>query len=391
MKRIQPALIKWGIEGSRWLEILKYCTSFGILPIPAKFTYSATMKPWNKIASCLFLFLSSLICCGQSLAEKIDHLVHKYDSLGGYNGIVIVGLAPDSILTFTYGYKDPVTKKDELSLADRFDLASLAKQFTGLAILQLIEKGSVRPEDSIGIYLPELRPGLRKVTIRQLANHTNGIHDFYSLTTRHDTLNKDEALEMLFNLDTTVFSPGSRWGYSNSGYLLLSEIIERVSRMTFQDYCLTHVLQPLGMTDACFIPACGEKLQGYTEELKPINYSAFSSGESGLYASGRDMIAYYQAVRRNPQQWGTHFSLSFEYSEASNTPDWNYGFGWYFTEDRLGRFRAHSGRNFGSHAYIRWYEKPNVFLCLLSNKKCDNYFNKLWEAIADLLVKELRH
>lgn len=343
----------------------------------------------KQIFFILHMLISACVCNGQTISTKIDGIVHKYDSLGEYNGIIIVGFGADSILTFEYGYKDPTTKKEKISLNDRFDLASVSKMFTGLAILQLIEKGAIHPEDTIGKYFPELKPALQKVTIKQLANHTNGIHDFYSLTTRHDTVNKQEAMTMLSKLDTTVFAPGSRWGYSNSGYLLLSEIVERVTKMTFQDYCLKNVLFPLGMTSACYLPECSEKLYGYTDELKPVVFNAFSSGEAGMYASGKDMIAYYQTVCRKPEQWRKYFSHSYELSEASNTENWNYGFGWYFTEDRLGKFRAHSGRNWGTHSYIRWYDDTNIFLCLLSNKKNDNFFKELREELANLLIEEV--
>ncbi|MBK8954307.1 MAG: beta-lactamase family protein [Saprospiraceae bacterium] len=327
----------------------------------------------KQIFFILHLFISASICNGQTIGNKIDSIVHKYDNLGGYNGIIIVGFGADSLLTFEYGYKDPTTKKDRISLNDRFDLASVAKQFTGLAILQLIEKGVIHQEDSIGKYFPKLKPALQKVTIKQLANHTNGIHDFYSLTTRHDTVNKQEAITMLSKLDTTVFAPGSRWGYSNSGYLLLSEIVEQVTKMSFQDYCHKNVLVPLGMTQACYLPECSMKLYGYDDSLNPVIFNAFSSGEAGMYVSGKDLIAYYQTVCRNPEHWAKYFVQSHEFSEASNTENWNYGFGWFFTEDRLGKFRAHSGRNWGAHTYIRWYDDTNIFLCLLSNKKTDNF------------------
>lgn len=334
------------------------------------------------------LFLLSFPAAAQSLAEKIDRAVQACDSLGGFNGVIVVGLGPDAVQTFTYGYKNPADPKEHITEEDRFDLASLTKQFTGLAVLREMEKGTLRADDPIGKYLPELQPALQKVTIRQLANHTNGIHDFYSLTTRHDTLDRKTILAMLTQLDTTVFEPGSRWGYSNSGYFLLSEIVERITGKTFSAYCTNHVLLPLGMETACFGIQGQSVLTGYSENGKPVSRQALYSGESGIYASAKDMIAYYQTVCRNSEPWHRYFSEMYKASDPSNTEHWNYGFGWYFAEDRLGPFRAHSGRNPGAHAYIRWYDDVPVFFCVLSNKKSDSIFNALRDQIAELILEE---
>lgn len=334
----------------------------------------------KQLLSVFFIFTNTL-CHAQSYRAQIDSIVHQYDSLGGYNGIIIIAYGRGNISTYEYGYKDPVTKNEKISVTDRFDLASVTKQFAGLAILQLIDKGMIKPEDRIGKYLPELKPAFQKVTIRQLANHTNGIHDFYSLTPDHDKLNNRVVMDLLAPLDTTVFTPGSRWGYSNSGYVLLSQIVGRVSKQSFEDYCVQNILKPLGMKLACFLPCRQPFLSGYTVDNNAIVENVFSSGASGLYASGRDMIAYYKAVSES-DAWKKYFSMAYEMAENSNDEGWTYGLGWFFTEDSRGKFRAHSGKNKGADTYVRWYDEQDVFICLLSNRS-SSFFKKLRNQVSE--------
>ncbi len=337
----------------------------------------------------LLFFLATVVVNGQTFQSRLDSIVHKYDTRGGYNGVIIIAYNPDSIRAFEYGYKDPTAKKEKISLNDRFDLASLAKQFTGIALLQLIDKGLIKPDDNIGKYFPELKPALQKVTIRQLANHTNGIHDFYSLTSAPDTLNNQNILEIMSKPDSTVFVPGTSWGYTNSGYVLAAMLIERVTKKTYKEYCSENILNPLGMTSCTFAPTNKKVLTGYTSKMNPAKNSPFTTGASGLYATGKDMIAYYKAVSKDKDYWNKYFLMSYSLAENSNEINWIYGFGWFFTEDDIGKFRAHSGRNVGFYNYSRWYEQTNTFICLLSNKD-DDFIKPLREEVVALVKTELK-
>jgi len=337
----------------------------------------------------IIFFLTSLLCNGQKFSSRLDSIVHKYDSLGGFNGVIIIGFRPDSIQTFEYGYKDPSTKKEKISVNDRFYLASLSKQLTGLTVLQLIDKGLIKADDPIGKYIPELKPALQKVTVRQLANHTNGIHDFHTLTAKHDSLNNKNILKMLSQLDSTVFVPGTKWGYSNSGYILLSILVERVTKTSFPNYCTKNVITPLNMKSFCFAPATKKVLMGYTSKLEPQKVKISYSGPSSLYASGTDIISYYKTVCKNSDYWKKYFKMSYDLAENSNEKGWTYGFGFFFTEDDFGEFRAHSGNDYGFYNYIRWYEKTNTFICLLSNKN-DDFIKKLREDVATLVKTQLK-
>ncbi len=321
----------------------------------------------------------------QSFKTDLDVLIGRYEKSGGFNGIILIARNPEQLEAYTYGYRNPRTKAEKITLTDPFDLASLSKQFAGLAISQLILAGKIGAEDPIGPYFPELKPALQKVTVRQLANHTNGIHDYYALVRDPGTLTKELAFQLLTVLDTTVFPPGTRWGYSNSGYLLLSILVERLSGMSYEDYCRQHIFNPLGMREIVYAPAGGKGLPGFNAKGEPQISNTFNCGASGLFASGNDLIAYYQNISRQYLQWKAAFELPLKYADNSKSPGWQYAFGWYFTSDETGTFRAHSGQLPGASTYIRWYE-TGEFICVLSNKN-DAFLKEFRDEVAGLLFK----
>ena len=319
----------------------------------------------------------------QKHLRAIDSIVRRYDALGGFNGVIVIARSPDQVETYYYGYKDIRSGRGSFSSEDRFDLASLTKQFTGLAVLKLIAEGKLSADEPIGKYLPELQPKLQAVTIRQLANHRNGISDFYALTDNHHLLTREKVLNIVTALDTTEWQPDSRWGYSNSGYFLLSELISRLSGIPFSTYLRQNILLPLGMKDARFAPDSGA-VRGFTAQKEPTAFNRFHSGEAGIYASANDMIAYYQHVLPDTG-FQQYFRASRLLSDPINDPGWTYGFGWFFTRDSTGSYRAHSGRNPGAGTYLRWYEDRPLFICLLSNKN-DSFLRRLREDISAYAV-----
>lgn len=139
------------------------------------------------------------------------------------------------------------------TLDTQFYAASVSKQFTAMAVVQLVAAGKLGLDDDVRRYLPELPDYGRVITVRMLLHHTAGIVDDVNLAVLEGQLDANQAtrsqsLAMLFRQRATRFVPGTRFEYSNGGYLLLSEIVERVSRERFETYVQGHILKPLGMT-----------------------------------------------------------------------------------------------------------------------------------------------
>lgn len=149
------------------------------------------------------------------------------------------------------GAADIATKKP-LNADTQIYTASVAKQFTALAIAQLAVANKIRLDDDIRKYLPEMPQYRAPITVRMLVHHTSGIRDMLELGAyagypTSTSVSRADALKLVFAQPDTAFMPGTQHRYSNSGYLLLSEIVARASGMSFADYMAKNIFGPLGM------------------------------------------------------------------------------------------------------------------------------------------------
>jgi CubicO group peptidase (beta-lactamase class C family) len=176
--------------------------------------------------------------------------------------------------------------------------------FTGVAAAQLVEQGKLRFGDRIGTFLPQLPARLRSITVAQLLDHTSGLGDFFEdpgFEQLRPHLTTLRAYLPLVEHERLRFKPGTRWSYSNSGFLLAGLVIEKASRESYYHYLARHIWKPTGMTHTgCYrrahlpaFAAVGYEDGGLanTQTLTPIGTSA-----GGCYSSARDMLAFGQAL-----------------------------------------------------------------------------------------------
>ncbi|MHA7652454.1 serine hydrolase domain-containing protein [Mycobacterium sp. ML4] len=159
-----------------------------------------------------------------------------------------------------------------------FDIASVSKQFTASAVLLLAAAGNLALDDPLGRYMPEMPPWAADVSLAQLMHHTSGIPDYVGMLQEQgfsyaDRTTETQALQALANTPELVFKPGSRFEYSNSNYLLLGEVVHRVSKKPLPDYLSTQIFAPLSLTmvmdPITLIPS------------KALSYTAAESGGRG--------------------------------------------------------------------------------------------------------------
>jgi CubicO group peptidase (beta-lactamase class C family) len=245
---------------------------------------------------------------------------------GEFSGAVLAVRNGKPLLQQGYGMAD--RQRGIANTAEtKFEIASIGKMFTGVAIAQLVERGKLSFNDTIGKYVSGFPPEIAgRVTIHQLLTHTAGMGDA-ALMRRADRSEPPHTLAGLMERivkEPLQFEPGSRFGYSNDGFIVLGAIIERVTGQDYADYIREHIFKPAGMTDTDIrvykpseIPgmAHGYMLVGQDGQPLPPGPGQESAAQSatlrendelrignpsgGAYSTVGDMLKFAQAVTRH--------------------------------------------------------------------------------------------
>ena len=171
-----------------------------------------------------------------------------------------------------------------------FEIGSVTKQFTAASALLLVQDGKLRLDDDIRRYLPELPDYGRVITIDHLLHHTSGLRDYLDLiwvkgTSRWTHITEQEVLDLVANQRTLNFTPGSKYAYSNTGYVLLSVIIQRISGKSLAVFASERIFTPLGMAHTGFTESLGRV-------IPHLAYGYSSTGDSTFEARSDRVMVY---------------------------------------------------------------------------------------------------
>lgn len=184
------------------------------------------------------------------LAKRIDGDVETVLQRTGTPGATILVAQHGRIVyRHAYGLRDREHKRPA-TVDSYYEIGSITKQFTAAAILQLQEAGKLHLDDKLSVYLPHA-PDAGEVTLRQLLSHTSGMPEYLDAVDAAKAIDKPASFDKLMSYITGKpldFPPGSRWSYSNTGYILAGRVIEVVSHESYRQYVQTHLLDPAGMT-----------------------------------------------------------------------------------------------------------------------------------------------
>ncbi|WP_342250350.1 serine hydrolase [Sphingomonas sp. OTU376] len=309
---------------------------------------------------------------GQALDTALDAYLRAATRNEQFSGTVLLARGGKPVFVRSYGMANY-----ELGVPNGADtvyrLASVTKQFTALAVMQLQEQGKLQVDDPICRYLTDCPVVWQPITIRQLLNHTSGIPNFSSLPEWDEMLSRRDykpiGLVALFRDLPLKFAPGEKYDYSNSGYHLLGLIIERASGMGWGEYVKQRILVPLGMTHSgddntrALIPhrASGYYSLGTTFINAPIISRTVGYAAGGLYSTVGDLLLWDRALV--PGKLVGQASLDAMFTPAKS----NYGFGWRIAE-RFGRREMdHSGSDNGFSTYIIRFPVDGLTAIVLSN------------------------
>lgn len=167
--------------------------------------------------------------------------------------VLVVGRRGKVIYSKAYGSRSLVPKREKMTTDTIFDMASLTKVLaTAPAVMLLVEQGKVRLNDPVAKYVPEFGThGKEQVTVRQILTHTSGLRPIPAVT--EETKGTDSVLRAIYD-DTLVAAPGARFQYSDTGYIVLAEMVRQVSGIPLNEFAQTNLYAPLGMTETRFLP-----------------------------------------------------------------------------------------------------------------------------------------
>jgi|SRR5579871_4550095 len=335
-------------------------------------------------------------------AEKIDSVVA---SVADFSGVVLVADHGKSIYHKAFGFANAETKQ-KLDTAFIFELASVSKQFTAMLIAMLQTDGKLQYDDAIEKYLPGLPyPG---ITVRHLLNHISGLPDYQKLMDEKWDKSKvaanDDIISYLKKFHPpSLFKPGEKYEYSNTGYVLLGSIVEKVSGKDFVAFCHEKIFDPLKMTSTdirskqqknaitnfalgyIFAPEKGRFIRA--DSFPSSNYTIWLGGRKGpgrISSTTSDLLKWDRALYGESLVGKSTMAEIFSPAKLNDGTS-NYGFGWMLrTDSSLGKIVFHTGDNPGYKTeIIRYIEKDKTVIILCNNAHKD--FGDLIKGIEEIL------
>lgn len=326
----------------------------------------------------LCLILLSMPANGQDLEIRIDSLFSSVNHTEK-PGVAVVIIRGDSIhFAKGYGMAD-LEHKIPISTNTVFMAASVSKQFTAFGIALLTTQNKISLQDTVTKYLPELNHYNPPITIQHLIHHTSGLRDEFNLLAlagyrMDDVITKPDILRLIYSQTDLNFEPGARYVYSNSGYTLLSEIIERVTQQPFSKWMDQNIFQPLGMQETHFRSTPGKitpnVASGYittkdSYKAQRVNYS--SVGASGLYTTVLDLGRWLIALNKGSIGGKTTSDLAITRGVLSNSDTLSYAFGLRYGRFRGTQYIGHSGSHRGYRAWAGRFPDHDLGIAILAN------------------------
>ncbi|MBZ4415772.1 serine hydrolase [Myxococcus sp. RHSTA-1-4] len=300
---------------------------------------------------------------GDSLRERIDNFVRAEQKRQNVPGLAVAVVSHGKVvLAKGYGFAN-LEHRVPVTTDTLFQSASLGKQFTAMVVMLQVEAGRISLSDSITKYFPDAPASWAPITIRHLLTHTSGIRDLQGLIDERKDYTDEEFARLIYALPLD-FPAGLRWSYSNSGYVLLGLLVNRVAGTSYVDVLGEHVFKPAhmktarGISEADIIPnrAAGYRLvRGEVKNQRWVSPSLNTTADGSLYFSLKDLLAWDAAVdARALLTQGSWREILTPVKLDSGAPH-PYGFGW-FLEERNGKpLHQHTGSWQGfKTAYFRF-------------------------------------
>ena len=353
------------------------------------------MKRFPICFTLWLVIVPAIFAQAASPSDAIDQLVQSEMQRQHIPGLALL-IAKDGQIIRAQGYGlANVELQVPVKPETLFQSGSLGKQFTATAVMMLAEEGKLHLDDPISKYFKDAPAAWNKVTIRQLLSHTAGFTDYPKDFDLRKDYSEDELLKIVEAIPL-AFEPGTKWSYSNLGYLTLGILIHRVSGEFYGDFLQQRVFQPAGMkttriiNEADIIPNRAAGYQLVKGELKNqdwVSPTMNTTADGSLYFSILDLAKWDAALytekllkRESLNQMWTVAKLNDGKPNSGH-----YGFGWFIDDSGGKRVISHEGAWQGFTTYIMRDLDRRLTVVALTNLADDDP-TRLGKKVVELYV-----
>lgn len=347
------------------------------------------------LSFCLILFTHLLF--GQNFAKKVDRIIQtEFNEKDGPGGVFLISKKGKPIYEKAFGLSN-LELNVKLEPNNVFQIGSMTKQFTAVAILLLEQDGKINTADYISKYIPDY-PNGNKISIHNLLTHTSGIKDFTKTKGLSEIAQKEMTPKMMvdfFKNEPVGFQPGEKFEYNNSGYVVLGYIIELVSGKTYEDFIKLNIFDKIGMSNSYYATdrkVIKNRAYGYHQKSYGyVNKSVISF--SVPYASGslmstlEDMLKWQNSLNKNLLLNQKETAKAFTKYKLNNGEEFEYGYGWHLKNINGIPTREHGGSIFGFKSMGVYIPSEDIYVLGFSNCDC-NSPTQIVKDIAELALKD---
>lgn len=351
---------------------------------------------------CLFTFTSETVSpgtrprpsakqAGVASLHSLDEIFSDLHSTDAPGGAVLVKKDGKIVFQRGYGITD-LRIRHKIDEQTNFRLASCTKQFTAMSIMLLVHDGKLHYEDRLTDIFPDFPEYGKAITIRNLLNHTSGLLDYEDLMPKPDPsvpveqnqIQDEGVLKLLKQAKTTKFAPGTKWDYSNSGYVVLGLVVARVSGESFPAFLHDRIFAPLGMANTVAyvrgtsqVPqrAFGHTKKGKAWEQTDQSPTSATLGDGGVYSSIADLSKWDDALREhtllNEKEMQPAITPVVVPDNSVRGPDGSpaeYGFGWFLNPYKQHHRMWHYGETMGFRTNVQRFANDELTIIVLCNR-----------------------
>ncbi|OFX20659.1 MAG: hypothetical protein A2033_05100 [Bacteroidetes bacterium GWA2_31_9] len=336
----------------------------------------------------------------ESKIKRLDSLFNHYHKLGGFNGNVLIAQSGIVFYKKSFGFANFKTK-DSLNENSQFQLASISKQFTATTILILKERGLLDLNDSVQKYFPNFP--YNGISIKLLLSHRSGLPNYIyycdEIIKDKDTpITNDSVLNILVrDKPIRYYPPNKKFNYSNTGYVILASIVEKVSGISFEEFVQKEIFTPLEMDNSIIYNKAKKtvvknKATGYLyrEKVAEDNFLNGVIGDKGIYTTSEDLYKWDIGLYSDKIIKRTTINEAFEPANSDMKFPKNYGFGWrlkYLTDGR--KMIYHRGWWQGFQNLLVRLESDSTTIVILRNRKTRTIINPY--IILDILYPDKQY